>query len=141
MRLPALLLPLLLTASVLAGCGAPPSSAEDFEGEARAVAETVEDIQRAAERQETDRICRDFLTDALGQSVAAGGQTCQEQLEKSVEDVDVFELEVEDVEVNGTTATATVRGESEPEDSVRRFRLEKTGQPARWRVDSFGEGA
>ena len=128
---------LLAVALAAAGCGSQPSSAEEFEGDERAVAETVEDLQRAAERQEADRACRDFLSEELAGRIAAAGQNCQEELEKAIADADAVELEVEDVQVDGTTATARVRGEGEPEDVVRTLEFVKGGDPARWRVDSF----
>lgn len=132
-----LVITLLAVAFAAGGCGSQPSSAEEFEGDERAVAETVEDLQRAAERQEADRACRDFLSEELAGRIAAAGENCQEELEKAIADADVVELEVEDVQVDGTTATARVRGEGEPEDAVRTLEFVKAGDPERWRVDSF----
>lgn len=128
-------------AAVAAGCGTPPSSAEDFTGQEREVAEVVEDIQRAGERNEADRICGDFLTERLEDGLGERGSDCTAELEKAIEDADSFELEVQDVTVQGTTATARVRGEAGGRDTVQTYRLvkgTKDGQPTRWRVDDFG---
>jgi hypothetical protein len=104
----------LAAATTLAGCGTT-SSATNFEGEQEAVAEVVEEIQAAGERKNPGKICDDLLARALAQRIAAAGSTCEAEMDKTIDDVDDFALEVTDVTVTGTTARATVRGRSRDE--------------------------
>jgi hypothetical protein len=127
----------LLCALALSACGQSTSSAGDFEGEAQGVAATVEDIQKAAQGDEADRICRDFLTAALAETIAAGPSSCPTELKKAILDVDSLQVDTETVKVTGTTATARVKGVASPEDVVRTLSFEKSGNPARWRVSKI----
>ena len=126
---------LLAAALVLAGCGAAPSSSGDFEGDREEVAEAIEEIQSAAQRREADRLCRDLLSRRLRDAVAAGGTSCDSEVEKATEDADAYELEVQDVTVTGTTASARVKGEAGERDVTRTFRMVK--EDGRWRADAL----
>src|SRR3712207_440710 len=107
MRRASALLPLLL---VLAACGQTTAdSTEDFQGEEQAVAQVVEDLQRAGERNDAEKICRDILARDLSARLQQAGTSCASELERAIEDADDFELVVEDVTVTGATARATVR--------------------------------
>jgi len=126
---------LLALGAALAGCGATPSSAGDFEGDQKAVADAIEEIQSAAQRREADRLCRDLLSRRLRDGIAAGGTSCDSEVGKATEDADAYELEVQKVNVTGTTASATVKGEAGDRDVTRTVRLVK--EDGRWRVDAF----
>jgi hypothetical protein len=93
------------------GCGAAGNtdSTEDFTGEERAVAQVVEDLQRAGERGDSADICRDILAPALVRRLDQGATTCAAEMGRAIDDADDFDLVVEDVNVTGTTAQATVR--------------------------------
>jgi hypothetical protein len=126
------LTPLLL---VLAGCGASsqPSSAEEFQGEQRAVAQKVEDLQEAGERREPEKICSDILARALVQQLEAAGTNCTQEMEKAIEDADDYALDVQKVEVDGATATVTVkRGDDGPTET-----MEFTQEGGQWRATSL----
>lgn len=126
---------LIALAAALAGCGATSSPAGDFEGEERAVADAIEEIQSAAQRREADRLCRDLLTRRLRDAVASGGTSCDSEIEKATEDADAYELEIEEITVTGTTATATVKGEAGDRDISRTFRMVE--EDGRWRADAL----
>ena len=132
MRAPAVLP--LLAAAALAGCGQS-SSATQFEGAERDVAQVVEDLQRNAERRNAEDICARVLAESLQDKVGRGS-TCVEEMGKAVEDADTFQLEVEDVTITGATATARVRGTNQADGVVRTFRLAREGGD--WRISSFG---
>ena len=119
----------------LGACGAA-SSTGDFTGEEEVVATVVEDLQRYGSRREADSICDDLLTTELQNAVKAGNATCASELKKALNDSDAFELEVQDVTVTGTRATARVRGTDEGEGVLRTLQFEKVGQD--WRISSFG---
>jgi hypothetical protein len=125
------ILPLLL----LAGCGAStqPSSVERFRGEERAVAQKIEDLQQAGERQEPETICNEILARSLVQQLEAAGTTCQQEMQKAIEDADDYDLDVRDVNVEGSTATATVRrGDDGPTET-----MEFTQEGGQWRATSL----
>jgi len=133
-----LLAALCLIAALGLGACTQSSSVSDFTGTEADVAQAVEDLESDGEHGEAARICSDLLTTDLQQAVAADGESCAAELDKALEDADSFDLEVEDVTVTGSTATARVSGATEGDDVVRTFELTKDG--TRWRISSFGAG-
>jgi hypothetical protein len=132
--------PLVATSAVLAAlalgaCGEA-STAGEFTGEEETVATVVEDLQREGERGEADKICDGLLTEELQAQLKAGSASCASELKKALEDADSFELEVQDVTISGTTATAKVKGPDEDQGVLRTLELEKAGGD--WRIASFG---
>jgi len=127
-------LPLVL-AALAAGCAGNPSSTSEFEGEEQNVADTVEKLQTAGETGDAKTICDDLLASALREQVQAAGSTCEQELDKALADSDDFDLEVEDVTVSGSTATAKVRARVGDEDAVRDLGFVREG--ADWRVNKL----
>jgi hypothetical protein len=130
------ILPLLL----LAGCGSAasqPSSVDNFKnGDERAVAQKVEDLEDAGTKREPERICNDILARSLVQELGAAGADCTAEMEKAIEDADNYELDVRDVTISGGTATATVRrGDDGPTE-----RMEFTREGDDWRATSLSDG-
>ena len=119
----------------ISACGTA-STAGTFEGEEETVATVVEDLQREGERGEATKICDSILTEALQEKVKAGSESCASELDKALEDADAFDLEVQDVSISGTTATAKVKGLDEDDGILRTLSLEKVDGD--WRIDSFG---
>src|SRR5688572_13214555 len=119
-----------------AGCTGGGSSTAEFDGEEKDVAEAVEDLQRGAQRREADDICRTLLATEFRQEIEAGGAKCGAEMKLAIEDVDEFEVEVQDVTITGDRATAKVRTEDADDDKSRTFELVKQG--ADWRIASFG---
>ena len=131
------LLPIpLLVAALVAGCGASTSSSTDFEGEEKAVADQVEKIQSAGEARDARQLCDEVLAKELRDAIAAAGSSCEVELDKAIRDADDFALEVEDVTITGTTATATVRTGSGTDEQTRDFEFERDGTS--WRATSLG---
>ena len=131
-------LPVLLAALALAGCGAEtePSSVEKFEGEERAVAQKVEDLQEAGEGRNPEDICSDILASSLVQQLEAAGVKCADEMEKAIDDADDYDLQVQDVTVSGSTATAQVRrGDDGPTET-----MEFTKENGQWRATSLQLG-
>jgi hypothetical protein len=112
----------VLAALVLAGCGAQASddsSVDTFRGEERNVAQKVEDLQDAGESRKPEDICADILSPSLVDELEQAGSDCQQEMRKAIDDADDFDLEVLDVTVTGTTATARVRrGEDGPTQTM-----------------------
>ena len=125
----------LLGVLALAGCGAEadPSSVEKFEGEERAVAQKVEDLQEAGEGRNPDDICSEILARSLVQQLEAAGVDCADEMEKAIDDADDYDLNVQDVTISGSTATARVRrGNDGPTVT-----MELTRENDQWRATSL----
>ena len=125
-----------MLAALAAGCGASASSAGDFEGEERRVADVVEQLQSAGETGDAAEICDEVLASDLREEMQAAGANCEQELEKAIQDADDFELEVEDVTIRGDSATAKVRGRDQGEERVRDFEFVREGSG--WRATSLG---
>ena len=126
----------LVLAALAAGCGASTSSAGDFEGEERRVADVVEKLQSAGETGDAAEICDEVLARQLRDEMQAAGANCEQELDKAIKDADDFELEVEDVTISGDSATAKVRGQDQGEERVRDFEFVREG--SEWRATSLG---
>jgi len=124
----------VLVVLTLAGCTqAEPSSVENFTGTEGQVAQQVEDLERAGKRGQPEDICSDILAKALVDELKAGGTDCTTEMQKAIEDADDFDLEVLDVNVTGTTATARVRrGEDGPTET-----MQFTRENGKWRATAL----
>jgi len=136
MRPLARLLPLALAAA-LAGCGQAPTSANNFKGADKAVAKTIEDLKSNAQARKPSAICRDVLSTALASKLKSAGSDCTDQIEKLTGDADDFDLEVTDVTITGTTATAKVKARrGDDKNATTTFSLVK--EDGDWRLSSLG---
>ena len=104
-----LLLALALPLAV-AGCGGEQDTSLDkFEGEQRAVAQKVEDLQEAGEGRKPEDICSDILSRTVVDQLEAANTDCAAEMKKAIEDVDDYDLETRKVTVQGDQATAEVQ--------------------------------
>ena len=134
---PPLLLFALLLAAALAGCAQTPSSAGDFKGAKKEVADTIEQLQTAAQNRKPADICSEVLARALVDKLKTSGNACVDEMEKIVNDADDFELDVTAVTITGTTATATVKARMGGHDNaVTTFALAR--EDGQWRLTNFG---
>jgi uncharacterized cupredoxin-like copper-binding protein len=124
----------LVLAALATGCAGGASSSSDFQGEEKQVAEVVEDLQSAGETGDARAICEDVLATSLSDQIKDAGSTCEQEMEKAIEDADDFDLDVEDVTIEGDTATVKVRGGDG--DEVRTFEFEREGSS--WRATDLG---
>jgi hypothetical protein len=131
------LLPVALALIALAGCGGEQESDLDrFQGPDREVAQKVEDLQEAGEGRNPEDICSDILSRTLVDQLEAAGTTCRDEMEKAIEDADDFDLDVQDVTVNGDQATARVRRGDDGPTATFEF-VRENGQ---WRATSLAAG-
>jgi hypothetical protein len=141
-RHPAALVVLVL-ATLLAGCASGAGSndsAEDFRGDQRAVATTVEDLESAAKDGDENRICRDLLAAALARRLAAQGG-CAAAVDKAIKNSDNFLLDVESVRIAGNRATARVKTETGDRDRFGTLTLTRIRPSAGWRVEQLAPAA
>jgi hypothetical protein len=125
----------LLATLALAGCGAQAeqSSTEEFQGEDRAVAQKIEDLEEAGKGRKPEDICSNILAASLVQQLEAADVRCADEMEKAIDDADDFDLDVQDVTVSGSTATARVkRGDDGPTVT-----MEFTKENGQWRATSL----
>ena len=132
-RLPSLLALLLATAA-LAGCTAAgqSSSAGDFEGAERDVAQVVDDLKGT---RDPDEICSRIFTDDFAKSLEAGGHDCIDEVRATIRDTADTDMKVDDVTISGSTATAKVSQDGK----TATFELERDGES--WRISSLGAPA
>jgi hypothetical protein len=129
----------LALAALTAGCGrAEPDSSGKFKGEEKLVANAIEDLQTAGEKDDAAKICNELLARSVVQSIRqAGAKTCAARVKDSLDDADVHELTVRSVTVRGTTATATVASDDGNEkDRIDTMTLTK--EDRRWKISALG---
>jgi len=132
---------LALTAAGCAGQTSSKSSAEDFTGVKKDVAQVVEDLQSAVSKADGKKVCNEILAKPLSSSVSKGGKTCKDILDDNLSDVDTSGMKVTSVTVTGDTAKAVVvsDGGSGDPDRTNTFTLVKdTGANGVWKISSFG---
>ncbi len=131
---------LSVVALAVVGCGSGATdSAEDFEGEERAVARTIEQLEDAGRDSAERRICADLLADSLLDRLEKAGTNCTTAVREALEDTDSFDIKVDDVTINGDSATARVTsGRSGGDEESDTLTLQRDG--ARWKISSLTAG-
>jgi hypothetical protein len=136
------LVPLLLVLPLALGaCGqTQKDSANDFQGDQRAVAQTVEDLQTASRKKDEAKICNTLLAPTLVAKIkSASNGTCEKVLKDALEDVDSFELQVKKVTINGTKADATVTSDTGTKNRTDTLQLVK--DRGAWKISTLGSVA
>jgi predicted small secreted protein len=146
---PLRLLPVLVAAALtLSACGqTTKDSSGDFQGDEKAVAQTIEDLQKESSKQNPgDKICSELLAADLVSKITAQARkgdpkaTCSSALDDVMRDADSFELQVKKVAINGTTALATVESDDTgSKKATDTLTLTKAG--AGWKISSLGSAA
>jgi hypothetical protein len=129
-------LPLLLVAAI-AGCGQASTSAGNFKGAEKDVADTVEQLQSAAQNRKPEQICSEVLAREFADRLKSGGSDCVDEMEKLAGDADDYELDVTDVTITGTTATARVKARrGRRKNALTTLSLSR--EDGKWRLTSLG---
>ena len=128
-------------AAVLAagGCGAAKNSdsATKFQGEQRAVATVIEDFQKASEKSDEHKICRDLITAQLQLQITranrATAKGCAQAVDDGLKDSDQADMTVTAVRLAGPVAVAVVKQKlSDKQNRSTTVGLRKVG--GRWRI-------
>ncbi len=129
-------LALCVLALTLAACGAAPrDSAKDFSGAERAVADTVEELESAARKSNSDQVCTKLLAASLLATLKKQGTTCTTAVEQAFKDADSVDLTVDDVTITADKAVAKVTSGTGSKKKADTLELEKAG--AGWRISSL----
>ena len=127
---------LAVVALAVAGCtsSSGSDSSAKFTGTEREVAQVVADLQKDGERKDAQKICSDILARSLVDRLGDAGTSCAQEMDKAIADADDFDLSVQKVTVNGSSATAVVRrGDDGPTAT---FRFVREG--GKWKATDFG---
>jgi hypothetical protein len=127
--------PLLAAALGVAGCTSTTgSTSATFTGAQAAVASVVSDLAKDGQRKDAQKICSDILARELVDKLNEAGTTCGQEMDKAISDADDFDLSVQKVTINGSSATAVVRrGTNGPTAT---FRFVREG--GKWKATDFG---
>ena len=125
-----------LLALVLSACGAAPASQESkfTNGDQQAVAKLVDDLAAAGSKGDAAKICNQILAKQLVDEIKSAGGDCVNEMKRAITDASDYDLQVDDVKVNGTTATARVRQGKTKKVATFAFIKEKGG----WRASALG---
>jgi hypothetical protein len=131
----ALALAALAAAAVAAGC-APQSTSSNkstskFPGAQRPAAQTVEDLEAAANDGDGAKICRDLISASLRRQLSQRG-ACAAVVKAAIKDADSVGMTVDQVRIDGNDATARVTFETGKKDRTGTIGLVREG--GRWRV-------
>jgi copper chaperone CopZ len=123
----------LLLASGVAACGATTSvSTSAFNGEQQKVAQTVAHLQSHATALEAKKICGEDLAAALLATLNAAPGGCKQAIESQLKQIDSFEATVQSVQIDGATATASVKSVNAGKKSVQTLKLVREG--GKWKI-------
>jgi hypothetical protein len=120
-----------LLATGMAACGNTVSTSS-FKGEQQKVAQTVAHLQSHATALDAKKICGEDLAAANVARLNSASGSCKHAIESQLKQIDSFETTVQAVKINGTTATARVKGVKGGKKSVQTVTFAKEG--GRWRI-------
>jgi ketosteroid isomerase-like protein len=127
-----LLAPVLL----LAGCAPAGNTGVNtghFRGDARAVAQVLSDFSDAAGKKDGKRACSRLLARDVVHKL---GPRCADVVKDQFDDADTFKLDVQSIQVNGDTATATVSSDVNGDKKPATVALRREG--GSWRLAGLG---
>jgi hypothetical protein len=101
---------LIISVVALAGCTtAGSTSSKKFTGPANDVSKAISDLQSAAQRKDSGKICSQLLAGSLVTKLGGPGTACGQEVDKAISDADEYSLDVQTINVTGDQATARVR--------------------------------
>jgi hypothetical protein len=129
----------LSAAALAAGCGDDGddvnNNADDYSDQDAEVAQVVDDFANAGRDGDGEKICSEIFSEELTQNVEkAAGQSCPTEVQDNLP-ADEYELEVNTLEVKGSTATV---GVTDQDDNKSVLHIEKDG--ASWRITRVTPG-
>jgi len=125
-----------LLALVLSACGAAPATQKSkfSNGDQQAIAKLVDDLAAAGQKGDATKICTQILAKQLVNELKSAGGDCVTEMNRAISDASDYDLQVDDVKVTGTTATAQVRQGKTKKVATFAFIKENGG----WRASALG---
>jgi hypothetical protein len=128
-----------LVALLLVGCGAAAKdSADDFKGDEKKVAAVFDSLEKAAKDDKPATVCTQLFAKTLLDALKKKGTNCVTAVKEAFKDADSKDLQVDDVKITGTAATAKITsglaGSDQKKDT---FSLTREG--AVWKISSLGQ--
>src|SRR3954451_22064927 len=129
-----------LAAAVLAltfsacGTSAPRQESKFKNSDQAAIAKLVDDLAAAGRAKNAEKICTEILAKQLVDELKSAGGDCVQEMNRAIKDASDYDLQVDDVKVNGSTATARVRQGKTKKIATFSFIKEKGG----WRASALG---
>jgi putative lumazine-binding protein len=111
-------------------------STTGFTGEAKVVAETIKNLQTDVTAGEQKKICQNDLASTLVKRLSSYPGGCEQAIKNQLPEVASFELSVESIKVNGTTATARVKSIYSGKNRPATLTLVKEG--SKWKISGLG---
>ncbi|MBE2317245.1 hypothetical protein DVA67_014785 [Solirubrobacter sp. CPCC 204708] len=134
MRRAVIALPVI--ALLAGGCGAAGETQESrFTGDQAEVAQVVDNLAAAGRARDARTICADILAPQLLRDIRAADGDCVSEMDRAIRDASDFDLQVVKVDVNGTTATATVRQGEDAKNTATFTFVKDRGE---WRATALG---
>jgi hypothetical protein len=136
---PALLAAAVAAAALAAGCApstrSSSNSTSKFRGDQRQAAQTIEDLEAAANDGNEAKICRELLSRSLAGRLASHGASCVAATKEAVWDADSLGMTVDQVRIEGDRATARVTLDRGDKDRVANIQLVREG--GRWKISAL----
>jgi hypothetical protein len=127
---------LLSALLALGGCAPSGGGGVDtgrFRGDAKAVAQTLDDLATAGRKKDGQRACAELLSHRRVDALDGRGG-CRKLMEDQFDDADVFKLDVKAIRVTGDRASARVVSDFDGDQVPRTLGLVR--EDRRWRLDS-----
>ena len=123
-------------ALLVSACGTTETSPNEpnFDDQQQQVAQVVDNLADAGRRGDATRICEEILAKRLVDELKAAGGDCTTEMDRAIKDASDYDLQVTDVKVNGSTATAKVRQGDDGKVATFTFVKDKGG----WRASALG---
>jgi hypothetical protein len=131
----ALALPCVALLAVGLSACAKSVSTSGLNGEAKAAAETIKNLQTDVTAGDEKKICQNDLAKAVVSKLDASGG-CEKAIKSQLTQVDSFEVTVEAMQVSGSTATAHVKSIYSGRGRKGTLSLAKEG--GKWKISSLG---
>jgi hypothetical protein len=137
---PAALLCVPLLALGVTACASTTSSSS-FKGEQHEVAQTISSLQSEATAGEAQKICKNLLASAVtarlnAASRSPSGGGCTQAVKSQLTEVDSPELTIQSVQLQGASASATVKGTYAGKSRISMLTLVKEG--GKWKISGLG---
>jgi hypothetical protein len=133
------LLAAVAAAALLAGCAPSTTSSSNstskFRGDQRQAAQTIEDLEAAANDGNEAKICNELLSRSLAGRLASHGASCAAATKGAVKDTDSVGMTVEQVRIAGDRATARVKLDRGDQDRFANIQLVREG--GRWKISAL----